>query len=180
MLSVGATSCAKTWTENAAGVIKTLARPPLWKIERRHLSWLLGRGPPTRLTSGVVQEPNCPPVGGNDSPSSVSHSRPIFMSSRDFDFETAIWDSSAWSYDRNVLGEGAAPAIEPSFERCLTCLGDCHGDFKQGGGDFVGAYVFRSTLRVALGVFERDRSVGHRVRILSAVLMITDRQTGNT
>ncbi len=29
----GATSCAKRSTENATGVIRTLARPPLWKIE---------------------------------------------------------------------------------------------------------------------------------------------------
>ena len=47
------------------------------------------------------------------------------------------------------------------------------------GKILVTAYVFRSTLRVALRAFRRDRSMGHRVRILSAVLMITDRQTGN-
>ena len=33
--SAGATSCAKTWTENTAGVIKPLLRPLLWKTERR-------------------------------------------------------------------------------------------------------------------------------------------------
>ena len=29
-------------------------------------------------------------------PWAVSHSRPIFMSIRDFDYETAIWDSPVW------------------------------------------------------------------------------------
>ena len=42
--------------------------------------------------------------GGFYSPS-VSHSRPIFTSSRDCDKETAIWDSVAWSCDRKRLGE---------------------------------------------------------------------------
>ena len=36
--------------------------------------------------------------------STVSHSRPIFTSSWHFDFETAIWDSPAWSYDPKRLG----------------------------------------------------------------------------
>ena len=36
---------------------------------------------------------------GEGLPPSVSHLRPIFTSSRDFDCETAIWDLPAWSYD---------------------------------------------------------------------------------
>ena len=44
----------------------------------------------TRLTSGFVQEPSCPPIGGNDSPSTVSHSRPIFTSSWHSDSEMAV------------------------------------------------------------------------------------------
>ena len=59
---------------------------------------------PTRLTSGFVQEPSCPLVGGNNSPSSASHSRPIFTSAWHFDSELAIWASPAWSYDRRRLG----------------------------------------------------------------------------
>jgi hypothetical protein len=35
----------------------------------------------------------------------VSYSCPIFTSSRDFDYETAIWDSLAWSYGWKRLAE---------------------------------------------------------------------------
>jgi hypothetical protein len=35
---------------------------------------------------------------GADLPPAVPYSRPIFTGSRDFDQETAIWDSPAWSY----------------------------------------------------------------------------------
>jgi hypothetical protein len=36
---------------------------------------------------------------GNDPRLSVSHSRPIFTSFWDFEFETGIWDSPGWNYD---------------------------------------------------------------------------------
>jgi hypothetical protein len=38
-------------------------------------------------------------------PSTASCSRPIFTGIRDFGFETAIRESLAWSYDRQLLGE---------------------------------------------------------------------------
>ena len=41
---------------------------------------------------------------GEDLPPSVSHLRPIFTSSRDFDCETAVWDLPAWSYGCRRLG----------------------------------------------------------------------------
>ena len=46
-----------------------------------------------------------PPNEGAYLPSAVSHSRPIFTSIRDFDKETAIWDSLAWSYGWKRLRE---------------------------------------------------------------------------
>jgi hypothetical protein len=46
-----------------------------------------------------------PPVGGRDWPSSLSRLRPIFAGSRNFDSETAICDSSAWSYDWRRVGD---------------------------------------------------------------------------
>jgi hypothetical protein len=46
-----------------------------------------------------------PSTGGERLPSAVSHSRPIFTGIRDFGFETAIRESLAWSYDRQLLGE---------------------------------------------------------------------------
>jgi len=46
------------------------------------------------------------PLSRGRSPSpSVSHSRPIFMSSRDFDYETANWGSPACGYGSKRLGE---------------------------------------------------------------------------
>jgi len=87
-----------------AGVIEVMAHSGWIPETARIRLILLGGGPPTRLTSGFVPEPSCPPVGGNDSPSSVSHSRPIFTSSWHFDSEMAIWDSPAWGYDRKRLG----------------------------------------------------------------------------
>ena len=41
---------------------------------------------------------------GRRSPQSVSHLRPIFTASRDFDCETAIWDSRDWSSIGNNWG----------------------------------------------------------------------------
>ena len=46
-----------------------------------------------------------PPNEGAYLPSAVSHSRPIFTSIRDFDKETAIWDSLTWSYGWKRLRE---------------------------------------------------------------------------
>jgi hypothetical protein len=48
---------------------------------------------------------NPPFVSGEGSAHTVSYSRPVFMSSRDFDQKTAIWDSPAWTYGRKRLAE---------------------------------------------------------------------------
>jgi hypothetical protein len=74
----------------------------------------------------------------------------------------------------------SAPQIEGQlFAKILLTRVTAMGISSRAGNFFVGAYVLRPTLKVALQVVRRDRPVGHRVRILSAVLMITDRQTGN-
>jgi len=61
--------------------------------------------PQTRARSAFAAEMGDPPGRGERSFPSVSHSWPIFTSSRDFDSETGIWDSETWSYDRKRLGQ---------------------------------------------------------------------------
>ena len=73
-----------------AGVIKVMAHSGRIPATSRIKSILLGGGPHVRLTGDFESKPNRPPVGGNDSHSSVSHSRPIFTSSWHFDSEMAI------------------------------------------------------------------------------------------
>ena len=72
---------------------------------RLGLTKLLQEGPHTRPTGDFVSKPNHPPIGVNELSSGVSHSRPIFMSSRDFDFGAAILDSPTWSCDRKRQGD---------------------------------------------------------------------------
>ena len=101
---VGRTEGTETGAMGAATVIGLMAHSGQIPTIARIKMILLGCGPPTRLTSGFVPKLNHPPAGGNDSPSSLSHSCPVFTSYWDFDSETAIWDSPAWSYDRKRPG----------------------------------------------------------------------------
>jgi hypothetical protein len=57
--------------------------------------------------------------------------------------------------------------------------GDCHGDFKSLGNFCAGTYVDRSTGEVVFFEVRAGRGLQSRERIISAVLMITFRHTGN-
>ena len=64
---------------------------------------------PPRARGRLVAETGHPPIGRKSRLSSVSRLRPVFMSTRDFDFETAIWDcrSAAIVQARRPLGSCA-------------------------------------------------------------------------
>jgi hypothetical protein len=84
---VGATWCTKARTTDAASEVRVMALRSGVQVSSDLANQDDSRtrcGPQVRLASSVVQEPNCPSVGGMTR-LCVSHSRPIFMSSRDLD-----------------------------------------------------------------------------------------------
>ena len=67
---------------------------------------------PGRLTSGFVPMPNHPLVGGNNLPSSVSHSCAIVTTSGDDDSENGNLGLADLELRLETAGEGSALTIE--------------------------------------------------------------------